>query len=74
MRFILWGMRRVNAVERQPAILYVHPWELDPEQPSMSVGAVSRFRHYRNLDQTEQRLGLLLDRFRFGCVREVLQL
>lgn len=72
MRFILWGMRRVNAVERQPAILYVHPWELDPEQPDLSRGALDRLRHYRNLDQTEQRLDILLDCFRFTTVREVL--
>ena len=74
MRFVLWGMRRVNAVEGQPVILYVHPWEIDPDQPSLSVGALSRFRHYRNLDQTEHRLGLLLDRFNFTSVREVLGL
>lgn len=74
MRFVLWGMRRVNAVEGQPVILYVHPWEIDPDQPSLSVGALNRFRHYRNLDQTEHRLGLLLDRFHFTSVREVLGL
>ena len=28
-----WSLRRVNAVDRQPAIFYFHPWELDPEQP-----------------------------------------
>ena len=74
MRFILWGMRRVNTVERQPVIVYVHPWEMDPDQPDLSVGAISRLRHYRNLDQTEQRLDLLMDRFRFTTVREVLGL
>jgi polysaccharide deacetylase family protein (PEP-CTERM system associated) len=74
MRFILWGMRRVNTIERQPVILYVHPWELDPDQPHLSVGALSRLRHYRNLEQTEQRLELLMGRFRFTTVREVLGL
>ncbi|MGB6361209.1 MAG: XrtA system polysaccharide deacetylase [Thermoanaerobaculia bacterium] len=74
MRFILWGMRRVNTVERQPVIVYVHPWEMDPDQPDLAVGAMSRLRHYRNLDQTEQRLDLLMDRFRFTTVREVLGL
>lgn len=74
MRFVLWGMRRVNLVERQPVILYVHPWEMDPDQPDLSVGPISRLRHYRNLDQTEQRLEVLLDRFRFTTVKEVLGL
>lgn len=74
MRYILWGIRRVNVVERQPVILYVHPWEIDPDQPSMPVGPLNRFRHYRNLDQTQQRLELLLDRFQFTPVRKVLGL
>jgi polysaccharide deacetylase family protein (PEP-CTERM system associated) len=74
LRFILWGMRRVNMVERQPVMLYVHPWEIDPDQPSLSAGPLTRFRHYRNLDKTERRLDLLLDRFHFTTVRKVLGL
>ncbi len=66
------GIRRLNGVEGKPAIFYLHPWEIDPGQPRIRVGALSGFRHYRNLDQTEARLARLLREFRFGPIREVL--
>ena len=61
-----FGIRRINRVERRPAIFYLHPWEIDPDQPALEAGAVSRFRHYRNLHKTEGRLRRLLRDFRFG--------
>ena len=46
-----WSLRRINAVDRQPAMFYFHPWELDPEQPRVQgPGRKARFRHYLNLD------------------------
>jgi hypothetical protein len=62
----------VNRLERQPVVFYLHPWEIDPEQPRLPAGRVSRFRHYRNLDRTEGRLRRLLTEFTFGTVRGVL--
>jgi polysaccharide deacetylase family protein (PEP-CTERM system associated) len=52
---------------------YVHPWEVDPQQPRI-VGAsgLSRFRHYVNLGSTEKKLRRLLASFRFGTMSEVL--
>ena len=74
-RFVNWGMRRVIEREQQPVIVYVHPWELDPEQPRLGdVPAITRWRHYRNLERTEDRLESLLGEFSFGPVREVLGL
>lgn len=59
-----WQIQRVNRVDRQPAIFYFHPWEIDPEQPRVKgATAKTRFRHYVNLDRTEGRLGRLLDDF-----------
>ncbi len=66
-----WGIARINARERKPAIFYLHPWEIDPDQPRLEAGAVSRFRHYRNLDKTEGRLRRLLGDFRFGRLTDV---
>jgi polysaccharide deacetylase family protein (PEP-CTERM system associated) len=63
-----WGIGRINAVERRAAVFYLHPWEVDPEQPRLHASALSRFRHYRNLDQTEPRLRRLLRDFAFGPV------
>jgi len=65
----------VAHLERQgrPAALYLHPWELDPEQPRYAASALSRFRHYLNLERTEPRLDALLSRFRFGSMADVLR-
>ncbi|WP_342120814.1 XrtA system polysaccharide deacetylase [Pseudoduganella sp. OTU4001] len=53
-------MRRVNQEDRQPAIFYCHPWELDPGQPRMQgVGLKTRFRHYVNLGRMEARVRAL---------------
>ena len=70
--FIRWGMRRLNGVERRPAILYVHPWEIDPEQPRQNVRLLTRLRHYRNLEHTEERLARLFSEYSFTTIREVL--
>ena len=67
-----WGIARLNGGEAQPAIFYLHPWEIDPDQPRIAAGIVSRFRHYRNLDKTEARLRRLLRDFRFASVQQVL--
>ncbi|HEX4346219.1 MAG TPA: XrtA system polysaccharide deacetylase [Vicinamibacterales bacterium] len=63
-----WGIDRVNRVENRPTIFYLHPWEIDPDQPRLQAGAVSRFRHYRNLAETEGRLKQLLADFRFDTM------
>ena len=68
-----WLINRVNESEGQPAVFYLHPWEVDPEQPRVQAGWKSRFRHYNNLHKCEQRLRRLLGEFRFGTVREVLE-
>jgi hypothetical protein len=65
------GIRRVNETEHRPTTFYLHPWEIDQDQPRINVGALSRLRHYHNLGQTESRLRCLLKDFRFGTVREV---
>ena len=66
-----FGIARLNA-SRQPAIFYLHPWEIDPKQPRIAAGRVSTFRHYRNLEHTEPRLRRLLREFPFGRVSDVL--
>jgi hypothetical protein len=72
-RWAKWGIGRLNRLERQPAIFYLHPWEIDPDQPRLPAGALSRFRHYRNLHLTEKRLRTLLQDFRFAPVGALLQ-
>ena len=61
-----WGLARINETEQQPFVFYLHPWEFDPQQPRMQgCSAKSRFRHYLNLDKTEDRFKRLLKDFAF---------
>jgi polysaccharide deacetylase family protein (PEP-CTERM system associated) len=65
-------IRRVNEVDRRPAIFYFHPWEIDPAQPRVpGTGLKTRFRHYVNLRRTEPRLRRLLRDFRWRRTDEV---
>jgi polysaccharide deacetylase family protein (PEP-CTERM system associated) len=66
------GIGRMNQVEGRAAIFYLHPWEIDPDQPRLRAGLLSRFRHYRNLAKTEARLRRLLTEFAFGRVQDIL--
>ena len=64
-------IRRLNARGRPP-VFYIHPWELDPDQPRMKLPPLKRFRHYVNLKRTAPRLRRLLSDFRFGTAGGVL--
>ena len=63
-----FGIDRVNRLERRPAVFYLHPWEIDPDQPRLHAGRLGRFRHYRNLSDTERRLRHLLADFKFDTL------
>jgi polysaccharide deacetylase family protein (PEP-CTERM system associated) len=67
------GINRINKVEKQPAIFYFHPWEIDPKQPVQDVGWKTRIRHYTNLHKTEDRLKRLLSDFKWGRVSDVIR-
>ena len=67
------GLRQINLREGRPAAFYVHPWEVDPEQPRVQVGLLSRWRHYTNLQRCEARLQRLLADFKFDTMRAVLR-
>lgn len=58
----------------RPFVFYLHPWELDPEQPRLDERATrfGRFRHYNNLERTESRFSQLLDDFAFAPMKSVL--
>ena len=57
-------LNRARRLNRSPAVFYLHPWEIDPEQPrQQSAPWKSRFRHYLNLNRTEPRLRRLLRDF-----------
>jgi polysaccharide deacetylase family protein (PEP-CTERM system associated) len=65
-------LSQVNRSGR-PFMFYVHPWEVDPDQPRMAFASLgTRFRHYVNLATTATKLERLLDTFRFGTLSEVI--
>lgn len=66
------GLRQINSDLQQAFIFYLHPWEVDPDQPRVEAGWLSRFRHYTNLRKTQQRLRDLVGEFQFTTVRNVL--
>lgn len=74
IRFTEWGIRRLNEKEGQPAIIYLHPWELDPEQPRLNGRRLSIFRHYINMETTSSKLRCLLRKFKFGPITQVFHL
>lgn len=67
-----WGIRRVNEEEKRPVVFYLHPWEIDTDQPRLSVGWPARLRHYGNVTRTLGRLERLLREFAFDSLSAVL--
>ena len=65
------GLAQINR-QKKPFIFYLHPWEIDPEQPRIAASWFSRFRHYNNLDKCEHRLRNLTADFQFGTTWSVL--
>ena len=69
--FSRWAVRQVNAAGN-PAIIYFHPWEIDPDQPRVSGAPLkSRLRHYTNLDVMAPKLNRLMGDFAWGRVDAV---
>ncbi len=66
------GLKQINR-QKKPFIFYLHPWEVDPDQPRISASWFSRFRHYNNLNKCEDRLRSLMKDFQFGTSWDVLK-
>ena len=65
-------LSRLNGRMSRPFVFYIHPWEIDPDQPRISGSSQARrFRHYNNLKKTEPRLRRLLSDYRFGTLSEM---
>lgn len=55
--FSRWAIRQVNRDEQRPAIIYFHPWEIDPGQPRVAGAPLrSQLRHYSNLSVMADKL------------------
>lgn len=66
------ALKWVNSRDKIPFIFYLHPWEIDPDQPRIESKWLSRFRHYNNLSKCYTRLDRLLNDFEFTSAHDVL--
>jgi polysaccharide deacetylase family protein (PEP-CTERM system associated) len=61
--FFRHGVKRILG-EEGGYVFYMHPWEVDPEQPRVhEANRFYKFRHYLNLNRAEKKLMSLLDAF-----------
>jgi polysaccharide deacetylase family protein (PEP-CTERM system associated) len=68
--FVKWAINRVNRIEQQPVVFYLHPYEIDKNKPRSSNGWRNNFILHANVKKTESKLRRLLTDFRFVSVRE----
>ena len=69
-----WAIRRLIREGSPAIVVYLHPWELDPEQPRIAGPLKSRLRHYTNLTAMQPRLRRLLAQHPFQPFREIVKL
>ena len=69
--FTRWAFRFLNEKEGQAGCVYLHPWELDPEQPRMKGSLTAKLRHYIGLRGFERKLGRLMADFEFAPLGEL---
>lgn len=68
------GLQWINR-QQKPGIIYLHPWELDPDQPRIpNIPYATKIRHYINLHSTATKLRKLIRDFEFAPIRDVLNL
>ena len=67
-----WGISHINDREQQPVSVYLHPWELDPEQPRIGAGTTATLRHYTGLVSGPRKIKRLLQDFSFAPMRDLL--
>ncbi len=65
--FSRWAIRQVNDDEQRPAVIYFHPWEIDPDQPRVANAPFkSKLRHYTKLDVMADKLRRLHKDFQWA--------
>lgn len=70
--FVVEVLARANRLGH-PHVVYLHPWEFDPDQPRVALPPGKQFAHYFRLAATERRVGWLLARFRYAPAGAVLE-
>jgi polysaccharide deacetylase family protein (PEP-CTERM system associated) len=72
--FIKWALAKTNQAG-YPAMVYLHPFDLDPDIPYLKgLSLKRRFIHYNNIKSTEKKIKRLLGDFSFGKISRVMNL
>jgi polysaccharide deacetylase family protein (PEP-CTERM system associated) len=69
MLYTQLGLKQVRK-EGLPIVIYIHPWEIDPEQPRLPIKLTSRLRHYTNLARMYERFTNVLQEASYTSFRE----
>jgi polysaccharide deacetylase family protein (PEP-CTERM system associated) len=68
-----WGVKKILA-SGLPYVFYIHPWEIDPDQPRIDgLKKSHRFRHYNNLEKGERRFASLVGDFDWTTVGDLVE-
>jgi polysaccharide deacetylase family protein (PEP-CTERM system associated) len=59
--------------ENRPVVFYIHPREIDPDHPRLSLGLTRTFKSYVNLKTTEPKLRNILDEFQVTTFAEFIK-
>lgn len=70
-RYTAAAIRRINKREGRPVCIYFHPWEIDPKQPHLASGFISRLRTYTGLGGMKKKLDRLMTEFQFSTLTAV---
>lgn len=72
--FSSWAIRQVNGDNQRPAIIYFHPWEIDPDQPRVANAPIkSKLRHYTKLKAMAPKLERLMRDFRWDRLDAIVE-
>jgi polysaccharide deacetylase family protein (PEP-CTERM system associated) len=72
-QFSSWAVRQVNS-DKRPAIIYFHPWEIDPGQPRVANAPIkSKLRHYSRLKAMAPKLKRLMRDFQWGRLDAIVE-
>lgn len=71
--FLTRALFRSLGKKGKPAMLYMHPWELDAEQPRVKAPFFRSIRHYTGIRNMENKLVTLLQSLEFGTVQQYLE-
>jgi len=73
LAYTRWAFHMFEHSYRERVVVYLHPWEIDPDQPRIPGKLKSRLRHYTNLNRMEDRLNALLQNYSFQSFRDMLE-